>query len=560
MTLRAAPALTIALLVLPIGAGLLGTLLPAFGWLPAIGGQALSLDPWRSLFEAPGLGTAIRLSVSTGLAATLLSLALVLGFCAAAHDTRGFRRMQAALAPILATPHAALAIGFAFLIAPSGWILRLFSPWATGWDRPPDLVTVQDPLGIALVLGLCLKEVPYLLLMTLATLAQVRAAPALAVARTLGYGPVMAWLKVVAPQLWPQLRLPVYAVLAFSLSVVDVALVLGPSNPPTLAVMVVRWFADRDIALWFPAAAGALLQAGIVAGAIALAFAIERLARPIGRRWIFAGGRGGEGAWLARGASVLLALILAASLLAILALAIWSFAGIWRFPDALPQAWSLATWRAQGQALAAPAAATLGLASASTLLALVLVLLCLEAESRFALAPGRGATLILYLPLLLPQIAFLFGLQVVLVRLRLDGMALAVVWAHLLFVLPYVYLSLADPWRALDPRMLRAAVALGAGPWRCFLAVKLPLLLRPVLAAAAVGFAVSVSLYLPTLFAGAGRIATLTTEAITLAAGSDRRILGAYALLQAVLPLLVYSVAIAVPAWHHRNRAGMQVR
>lgn len=235
---------------------------------------------------------------------------------------------------------------------------------------------------------------------------------------------------------------------------------------------------------------------------------------------------------------MLLSLILAASLLAILSLALWSFAGIWRFPDALPQAWSLATWRAQGQALAAPTAATLGLASASTLLALVLVLLCLEAESRFALAPGRAATLILYLPMLLPQIAFLFGLQVVLVRLRLDGTAVAVVWAHWLFVLPYVYLSLADPWRALDPRVLRAAAALGAGPWRCFLTVKL-LLLRPVLAAAAVGFGVSVGLYLPTLFAGAGRIATLTTEAITLAAGSDRRILGAYALLQAVLPLLV---------------------
>ncbi|MBC7798980.1 MAG: ABC transporter permease, partial [Gemmatimonadaceae bacterium] len=272
------PALTMALIALPVGAGLLGTLLPAFGWLPAIGGVAISLDPWRSLFDAPGFGTAVRQSVTTGFAATALSLALVVGFCAAAHGTAWFRRVQVVLAPILATPHAALAIGFAFLIAPSGWIARALSPWATGWQRPPDLATVPDPWGVALVLGLTLKEVPYLLLATLAALNQVRASQAITVARTLGYGPVMAWLKVVAPQVWPQLRLPVCAVLAFSMSVVDVALVLGPTNPPTLAVLVVRWFGDRDLALWFPAAAGALLQAGVVVAAIALAWVIERLA------------------------------------------------------------------------------------------------------------------------------------------------------------------------------------------------------------------------------------------------------------------------------------------
>ncbi len=556
--LRAAPALTAGLVLLPIGAGLLGTLLPAFGWLPAIGGSALSFDPWRSLFSAPGIGTAVRQTIATGLAATVLSLVLVTGFCAAAHGTPGFRRMQTALAPILAMPHAALAIGFGFLIAPSGWIARALSPWATGWQRPPDLATAPDPWGVALVLGLILKETPYLLLMTLAALNQVRAAPALMVARTLGYRPAMAWLKVVAPQLWPQMRLPVYAVLAFSLSVVDVALVLGPSNPPTLAVLVVRWFGDRDLAVWFPAAAGALLQAGVVAAAIALAWATGRIVGRLGRGWVFAGGRGGGGV-PALMAAFALGLAIAASLLAILALAVWSFASAWRFPDALPSAWSLATWSGQVQALAAPARATLCLAALSTTVALLLALGCLEAEQRFGLRPGRAAMAVLYAPLLLPQVAFLFGLQVALVRLSLDGTLAAVAWAHLLFVLPYLYLSLADPWRALDPRFARTAAALGAGPWRIVFAVKLPLLLRPLLAAASVGFAVSVGQYLPTLFAGGGRIATLTTEAVTLSAGSDRRILGAYALVQVLMPLAVYGAAVALPAWAHRRRRGMRV-
>jgi putative thiamine transport system permease protein len=47
--LRLAPALTLAAFVLPIVAGLAGTLLPAFGWLPALGGREPGFDAWRAL-------------------------------------------------------------------------------------------------------------------------------------------------------------------------------------------------------------------------------------------------------------------------------------------------------------------------------------------------------------------------------------------------------------------------------------------------------------------------------------------------------------------------------
>ena len=134
---------------------------------------------------------------------------------------------------------------------------------------------------------------------------------------------------------------------------------------------------------------------------------------------------------------------------------------------------------------------------------------------------------------------------------------LAVIWAQMLFVFPYVMIALSDPWRALDPHHLRAAAALGAGPWRRLVAVKLPMLVRPLMVAAAIGFAVSVAQYLPTLFMGAGRIATLTTEAVTLASGSDRRVVGVYAVLQAGLPFLAYGAALLVPAIVYRNRRGL---
>ena len=99
------------------------------------------------------------------------------------------------------------------------------------------------------------------------------------------------------------------------------------------------------------------------------------------------------------------------------------------------------------------------------------------------------------------------------------------------------------------PRRLAAA--------RVFWRVKLPMLLRPVLIACAVGFAVSVGQYLPTLFAGGGRVATLTTEAVTLSSGGDRRVIGAYALLQALLPLARLPGAVALPAVLFAHRRGV---
>jgi putative thiamine transport system permease protein len=200
---------------------------------------------------------------------------------------------------------------------------------------------------------------------------------------------------------------------------------------------------------------------------------------------------------------------------------------------------------------------TISLALASALAGVLLAVACLEAETRRGHAPARRVLWLVYAPLLVPQIAFLYGFQVVLVKLGLDGRWLAVAWAHLVFVLPYAFLSLADPWRALDPRYARSAAALGVSPWQVLCRVRLPMLLKPLLLAFAIGCAVSVGQYLPTLFAGAGRVATLTTEAVTLSSGADPRVMGVYALLQAGIPLLVYGAALMLPAVLYRRRKGM---
>jgi len=551
------PALTLAVFLAPVAAGLLGTLLPAFGFLPALGRTEIGLEPWRRLLSAPELPASLRLTLTSGLLASIASVAIVMAFCAAAHGTRLFHALERLLAPLLAIPHAAIAIGLAFLLAPSGWLVRLLSPWATGWTTPPDLATVQDPLGLALTVGLVVKEVPYLLLMTLAATGQVEVKECLAIARSLGYGPMMGWLKAVLPRIYPQIRLPIYAVIAYSLSVVDMALLLGPATPPPLAPLLLRWFNDPDFAMRFCAAAGAILQLLIVAAAIAVWRGAEAIVARLGRIWI-AGGRRGGGAQAIRivvGAAMLLLVALAVATLA--ANALWSVAERWRYPAVLPTEWTLMRWQHHAGELGALIWTTAALGATAALCALGLALGCLENEQRHGLHVSTRGLWLIYAPLLVPQMSFLFGLQVLLVAVGLDGSWIGLIWSHLLFVLPYVFLSLADPFRRLDERYARSARCLGASPNRVFWRIKLPMLRRPVLAALAVGFAVSTAQYLPTLFAGAGRFATLTTEAVSLAAGADRRVIGLYVLVQAMLPLLPFALAASRPArrWFNRPTA-----
>lgn len=557
--LRFMPGITLLLFLGPIAAGLIGTLLPAFGYLPSLGGERLSLEPWRALFAAPGLGKAIGLTLLTGIGSTVIAFLLTVLVFASGHGTVAFNRAKRAMTPLLAVPHLAIAVGLAFLLSPSGWITRLVSPWPSGWETPPDIGLVQGPFGIALTLGLVIKEMPFLLLMTFAALGQIRADDQIRMARSLGYGPVQAWLKLVLPLVYPQIRLPLYAVLAFSLSVVDMAMVLGPTTPPTLAPLVLRWFSDPELTMRFQAAAGAILQLLIVLGAIACWRLVEILCGRFFRPWLIGGRRGGGGrlARISGWSGLTLVFCLAGgSLLSLLA---WSIAGRWRFPASLPETLSLKTWMAQADGLVDPAWTTFIVGFAATLIALVLVIGCLEHESRQQRRPGAGALTLIYLPLLIPQIGFLFGVQVALVWARLDGGWIGLIWSHLLFVLPYVFLALADAYRALDPRYARIALMLGTSPMGVLFRIKLTMLLRPVLIAAAVGFAVSVAQFLPTQFIGAGRLSTLTTEALSLAAGGNRRVVGLFAIVLAALPLIAFALATLIPAWRFRDRRGMAI-
>ena len=557
--LRIIPLITLILFIGPVLAGLIGTILPAFGYLPALGGNGFSLDPIREMLLAPGIYNSIRLSFFTGLATTIISLALVILFCASWHGTWLFTKIQRFLSPLLSVPHVTIAFGLSFLLAPSGWFFRLTSPWATGFIRPPDIIITQDPFGITLITALVVKEVPFLFLMTLAAINQINYVQHLTVARSLGYGPIAAWLKTVFPKIYQQIRLPIFAVLAYAISVVDVAIVIAPTTPPPLAVQLLRWFNDPEILMRFIASAGAILQFMLVILAIGVWWTCEKIVTYFGKKWVFTGGRFTCDKWLRLIVALCLLLVFIIAFFSLASMAVWSVSADWRFPHTFPQTLSMQTWFNNANELYSATWNTLGIGFITCIISLLLTIGCLENEIRLGKKAQNNSLFLLYTPMLIPQVAFLFGTQIMLIMMNMDGSWLAIIWTHLIFVLPYVYISLADPYRSWDRRYADTAACLGSRPLRIIIRVKLPMLLRPIFISAAVGFAVSVGLYLPTLFAGAGRFDTLTTEAVSLAASGNRRTIGTYALLQMLLPFFAFVLATAIPSWLHRNRRGLLI-
>lgn len=242
--------------------------------------------------------------------------------------------------------------------------------------------------------------------------------------------------------------------------------------------------------------------------------------------------------------------VLALYLGALLALSVMSLAGVWAYPALWPQSVSLQAWSGVADS-AATVGFTAGLAVLASASAVLLCVAWLEASPpRW---DQRLAPLVLA-PLVLPQLLLLVGLYQGALALRLDGSLWGLWWVHGLFVLPYVFAALAPAWRGFDVRYEWTALTLRRSRWAFWWRVKWPLLSAPLASALAIGVAVSVAQYLATQFIGAGRHATLTTEAVTLASGGQRPTAAAFALLQALLPLIGFALAMAVGQAAARRR------
>ena len=572
------PVFVMILFCTTIVAGLIGTILPSLNYLPVIGHTQVSLSVWFDFFSYPGIQTSIFVTLFSGITASFVVVSLVFLFISVSHGNALWKFFEKILSPVLSIPHAAFAVGFGFLIAPSGWLIRLVSPLLTGFNTPPDWILLNDPAGISLTIALVIKEFPFLIMVTMGAMGQLDIKKTLFVARALGYKKEQIWLKILIPRLYPPLRLSIFAVIAYSLSVVDMAILLGPSAPSSLSVLILKWFNDPDVNFKLLASAGSLFLFFIVLLSIFFVYLLERSARVFLRPWITNGNRSSFVTLFKPMISFTGICIIIFTIISSVILVIWSFSWQWRFPDFLPATWTLKFWAKGLVSSFDPVMTTLFTGGASAFLGLLLTIGCLEyavnsnqnriGQNRI----GQNKTLqnkaknytkyihyFLYLPLLVPQITFMAGIQLLLVIMKMDGYWITLMGSHMLFVLPYMFIALSATYLSFDKRVTDQAIFLGRSYTRVLFTIKLPMLLKPILFSFAIGFSVSVAQYIPTMLVGAGRFSTITTEVVNIASGSDRRIMAVYALIQQCLPLIMFAMAIIIPKILYYNRKGMQV-
>ncbi|EEZ7363541.1 TPA: ABC transporter permease subunit [Escherichia coli] len=208
-------------------------------------------------------------------------------------------------------------------------------------------------------------------------------------------------------------------------------------------------------------------------------------------------------------------------------------------------------WQCLNWLLLPSVAPALAMAMLATFIALLLLLLWLE------WGPQRRQ-LWLWLPILLPALPLVAGQYTLALWLNLDGSWTAVVWGHLLWVMPWMLFILQPAWQRIDSRLILIAQTLSWSRAKIFFYVKCPLMLRPTLIAFAVGFSVSIAQYMPTLWLGAGRFPTLTTEAVALSSGGSNGIFAAQALWQLLLPLIIFALTALVAKWVGYVRQGLR--
>jgi spermidine/putrescine transport system permease protein len=166
---------------------------------------------------------------------------------------------------------------------------------------------------------------------------------------------------------------------------------------------------------------------------------------------------------------------------------------------------------------------------------------------------GSGAVnLLLVLPLTTPEIVMGSSLALLFIDRGVQRGFWTIVIAHVMFCVSFVAITVKARIRGFDWTLEDAAMDLGAGPWRTFSRVTLPLILPGVVAAALLSFSLSIDDFIITVFvSGAG-----DTTFPKYVYGAFQRELAPQVNVLSTALLLVSVAALAASVAYQRRRVG----
>jgi putative thiamine transport system permease protein len=533
--------------------------LPLFGvviglW-PSV---AISWATVTQFFAHNGFVSSVVSSLFLSLFAPLLALYVAFMVYSEYRFNRRWQTLEKRLAPLLSLPHLALALGLVYLFSSGGIVWN--GLWAVFGQTAPEWLGLPRKSLLTMVLAISIKEVPFFLLIFSALGRQLAINDWLLQGRALGYSEGASWWLLVFPIMLKQSRLALLAAMAYTLSVLDISLLIGPNIPELYAVLLYNWqtgFTVLEQSQTFLGNLFLLLMLGILIAGIYLHewCAVKRLgtlavmANPfkiakVSRLFTF---------WL--GFFSLFTLAILATFL------LWSLG--WNNNSAVVTAdlentrstlsWSFALWQNECFFMQGPLLNSLNIAFFSSILGVSVALLALELQQQ---SQRYLPDYVWLMAILLPQLSMVYGWQVTHTGLSASYHSAWIVLSHLPFTFAYSYLVLRGPFQSLNRHYELVAASFGLSYWQRWWQVRFMLLRPALLSAMAIAFSVSIAQYIPTLMIGAGRVMTITTEAVAIASGNQQNITAVYMLVQAALPFIAFLVASIVA---HRLRGSFDV-
>ena len=487
-----------------------------------------------------GLAESVFMTLFSAIFSSLISLYIAFMVYSQYHLSQRLQSFEKYLAPLLSLPHLAIALGLVFLFS-DGSLFFVDS----GLPRK----------GLStLITAIVIKEVPFFLLIFSAIGRQLPIKNWLLQGKALGYQDYRCWWLLVFPPVLKQARLALLAATAYTLSVVDVSMLVGPNIPELFAVSVYRWqtsFAagDQALAFW----ANVLLVVLLVVSVFIL-YAHEKLAHAGCKSLAARGSRFYMGkinplfkAWLP-----MIGLLTA---LMVSVFALWSFGFNRNIKHFDLTQLTTRLWSDEWLFFALPLQNSLLIGVLAGVLGVALALLALELQRQ------KGQYWPDYywlLAIILPQLSMVLGWQILHIWSQGGYHSGWIVLSHLPFTFAYAYLVLKGPFQNVQPRYELLAASFGYSPWHSWWLVRFRLLLPAIFTAFAIAFSVSIAQYIPTIMLGAGRVATITTEAVAIGTGSQQDLIALYVLLQSFLPFMAFFVAALLARRFRGSMGGRQ--
>lgn len=143
---------------------------------------------------------------------------------------------------------------------------------------------------------------------------------------------------------------------------------------------------------------------------------------------------------------------------------------------------------------------TLIVALVSTVISTVIGTTTALALSRYNFFGKSAFEGLLYIPIIIPEIVMGVSLLLFFVQIKLALSIWTIILAHITFNIPFVAVVVRARLADFDNRLLEAAADLGAGPWRTFSKVTLPLIMPGIVGGALLAFTLSIDDFVISFF------------------------------------------------------------